>query len=144
MLKMSQINHIRDMARNGYRISEIAKETGTDAKTVRKYLEIEDFSPEPPIKVKKDSKLDAYKATIIQWLTEDQKTWYKQHHTAKRVHDRLKEEEKCDASYSVVQRFIKEYRAEEADSHASCHRPQCASRFRGSHQRFHLLSLAGR
>ncbi len=113
MLKMSQINHIRDMARNGYRISEIAKETGTDAKTVRKYLEIEDFSPEPPIKVKKDSKLDAYKATIIQWLSEDQKTWYKQHHTAKRVHDRLKEEEKCDASYSVVQRFIKEYRAEE-------------------------------
>lgn len=43
MLKMPTINCIRDMSNSGYRISEIAKKMGLDRKTVRKYLEQEDF-----------------------------------------------------------------------------------------------------
>ena len=51
MLAMSQINHIKDLSNCGYRISEISKETGTDPKTIRKYLSQEDFSPAPPVTV---------------------------------------------------------------------------------------------
>ena len=49
MLTMSQINDIRDLSRMGYPISRISSLTGVDRKTVRKYLEQEDFSPGPPV-----------------------------------------------------------------------------------------------
>ena len=49
MLTMSQINDIRDLSRKGYGISKISSLTGKDRKTVRKYLEQDDFSPEPPV-----------------------------------------------------------------------------------------------
>ena len=47
MLTMSQINDIRDLGRMGYKIQKISDLTGRDRKTVRKYLEQDDFSPEP-------------------------------------------------------------------------------------------------
>jgi helix-turn-helix domain of resolvase len=43
MLSMSDINHIRDLYQGGYKISEIHKKTGADPKTIKKYLEKEDF-----------------------------------------------------------------------------------------------------
>ena len=45
MLKMSQVNYIRDLSNSGYRIAEISKKLKLDRKTVRKYLNQEDFSP---------------------------------------------------------------------------------------------------
>ena len=38
MLKMSQINHIRDLSKCGYNVSEIHRKTGADHKTIEKYL----------------------------------------------------------------------------------------------------------
>ena len=107
MLNMSHINHIRDLAMQGYQISEIEAETHHDHKTIQKYLEMEDFSPTVPLSVIKPSILDPYKPTILKWLDEDRKHWYKQHHTAKRVFDRLIGEEGFNGSYDTVQRYIK-------------------------------------
>ena len=90
MLAMSQINHIKDLSNCGYRISEISEKTGSDPKTIRKYLSQEDFSPEPPVVKQFPSKLDPFKPVIQEWLDEDKKHWRKQHHTAKRVYERLK------------------------------------------------------
>ena len=49
MLKMSQVNSIRDLSKSGYRVADIAKKLGIDRKTVRKYLGKDDFSPRPPV-----------------------------------------------------------------------------------------------
>jgi transposase len=82
-----------------------------DEKTVRKYLKQTDFSPTKPVKKEVSSKLDPYKAQILQWLEDDKRTWYKQKHTAKRIHERLKEhDETYDCSYLLVQRFVKKQR----------------------------------
>jgi transposase len=89
MLTMSQIHSIRQLKQNGYRNSEIAKKENVDAKAVRKYLEREDFSPEPPTVTEKASILDPYKGIIHSWLEEDKKHWRKQKHTAQRVFARL-------------------------------------------------------
>ena len=97
MLKMSQVNYIRDLSNSGYRIAEISKKLKLDRKTVRKYLNQEDFSPTPPVKHPVPSKLDPYKPKILEWLAEDQHVWQKQQHTAKRILDRLREEEGFDA-----------------------------------------------
>lgn len=112
MLTMSQINHIKDLNGCGYRISEISKKTGSDPKTIRKYLSQEDFSPTPPVVNERPSKLDPFKKIIQDWLREDQQHWRKQHHTARRIHERLKEECGFTGSYSIVQRYVKKCRAE--------------------------------
>ena len=112
MLKMSQINSIRDLSKSGYRIADIAKKLGIDRKTVRKYLEEDDFSPQPPVQAAQPSKLDPYKPMIRQWLHKDQYHWHKQHHTAKRIFDELKEKTDFDGSYSIVQRYVKSIRHE--------------------------------
>ena len=110
MLNMSQINDIKDLAKKGHRISEIARKTGRDPKTITKYLEMDDFSPKPPSIKRSKSILDPYKPYITEWLEEDKKHWRKQHHTAKRVYDRLCDEKEFAGSYSVVQRYMKDLR----------------------------------
>ena len=111
MLTMSQINHIKDLSNCGYRISEISEKTGADPKTIRKYLSQDDFSPKPPITQEKPSKLDPFKPVIHEWLEEDKKHWRKQHHTAQRVYERLREEHGYTGSYSIVQRYLKKCRS---------------------------------
>ncbi len=111
MLKMSQINYIRDMYNCGLKIGEIAKKAHVDVKTVRKYLAMEDFSPQPPKLTHRPSILEPYKEIINEWLAEDAKVWHKQHHTAKRIYDRLVEEKGFAGSYSVVQRYVKKVRS---------------------------------
>lgn len=110
MLKMSQVNYIRDLHNSGCRISEITRETGVDPKTIRKYISKDNFSEKPPIKTTHQSILDEHKQTIDAWLEEDKKSWYKQKHTAKRVYDRLVDECGYTGSYSVVQRYVKKMR----------------------------------
>lgn len=108
---MSQINHIKELARLGYRPGEISKKTEIDIKTIKKYLAIDDFSPVPPFKAKQILKIEKYKWVIDQWLEDDKKNWFKQRHTAKRILDRLREEyPEFDGSYSVVQRYVKSTR----------------------------------
>ena len=113
MLTMSQINHIKDLSNCGYRISEISQKTGADPKTIRKYLSQDDFSPEPPVEKQLPSKLDPFKPIIQEWLEEDKKHWRKQHHTAKRVYDRLVKEHGYEGSYNLVQRYMKKCRTQQ-------------------------------
>lgn len=110
MLKMSHINYIRDLHNCGFKIGEIAEKSHVDPKTVRKYLAMEDFSPQPPKIANKPSILDPFKDFIHTCLDDDAKVWHKQHHTAKRIYDRLVEEQGFPGSYSVVQRYVKKIR----------------------------------
>lgn len=108
---MSQIQDIIDMSKEGHSVAEISREIKVDEKTVRKYLKQDDFSPRPPEKTQRSSKLDPYKHLIAKWLEEDQTRWRKQRHTAKRIHNRLKGESPgYNCSYNMVQRYVKEAR----------------------------------
>lgn len=110
MLTMSQINNIRDLGKLGYPISKIASITGADRKTIRKYLEQEDFSPKPPVPKTRTSIVTPYIDIITEWLEEDQKHWRKQRHTAKRIHERLRDEYGFTGSYDSVQKFVQKIR----------------------------------
>lgn len=107
---MSQINDIRDLSKKGYSISKISSLTGMDRKTIRKYLEQDDFSPEPPVTKSRTSIVAPYLDIITEWLEEDQKHWSKQRHTAKRIHERLQEEYGFTGSYDSVQKFVQKIR----------------------------------
>lgn len=106
---MPEVNSIKDMARSGQRVAGIARELSIDEKTVRKYLQQEDFSPRLPEEATRPSKLDPHKGLINKWLEEDQGNWHKQRHTAKRIHDRLKAESPgYECAYNAVQRYVKD------------------------------------
>ena len=108
MLTMDQVHDIRiRFYEKGQNISKIAKDLGLDWKTVRKYVDMEDFnSPvkKSPADYRICPKLDPFKETIDQWLEDDRKAPRKQRHTAKRVFVRLKETfpETFDCSYRTV------------------------------------------
>ena len=116
---MSQVNSIRDLRKEGYPVARIAREMSVDEKTVRKYLAMEDFSPKAPTGETRSSKLDPYKETIQEWFAEDERTWYKQRHTAMRIHERLSESfPDFDCSYVTVQRYVKSARASRSKTRA--------------------------
>lgn len=90
MIGMSTILSIRRRCADGDSVAEVAREEGVSEPTVRKYRDMEDFSPQPAKRRKpRPSKLDPYKATIDSWLVEDRKRRAKQRHTATRIFDRL-------------------------------------------------------
>jgi len=117
MLAMDQIHHIRALYyEQGYNISEIAKATNHDWKTVAKYIDMEDFnetSPLPALQKQICPKLDPYKSLIDSWLEEDKKHHRKQRHTARKIYDRLAAEVSgFDCSYRLVAEYVK-HRKEE-------------------------------
>ena len=112
MLNMTQINLIRDLAKSGYKISEIHEMTKADPKTINKYLEKDDFSPEPPVKQNRRSIVAPFQEKITEWLEADKDEWPKQRHTAKRIFERLRDEEGYKGSYDAVQKYVQKLRRE--------------------------------
>jgi transposase len=118
MLKMSQVETIKDLQAKGLGPVAIAERLNITRKTVSKYMATDEFQEKPTAqKEVQPSKLDPFKPLIRKWLEEDRKNRYKQRHTAMRIHKRLMTE--CigyDASYPLVQRYVKslrEYRYQE-------------------------------
>jgi transposase len=113
MLTMSHICKIRDLANQGKSITEIIEETGFSYKTVRKYLDKEDFSEEIPIKVYKPSILDPYKAEIEKLIDDNKDSWRKQQLTSRRIYNLLvKRHGEVEFGYSTVNRYVKKYKKE--------------------------------
>ena len=105
---MTQIEMVKELQAKGFGPVEISSRLRIDRKTVRKYMEQEDFSPSRSQTRVMVSNLDPYKETILSWLDEDKRNRYKQRHTAKRVHQRLKDQfpDKFSCSYETVLRFV--------------------------------------
>ena len=66
----------------------------------------------PPVATSRTSIVTPYIDIITEWLEEDQKHWSKQHHTAKRIHERLQKEHGFTGSYDSVQKFVKKIRSD--------------------------------
>lgn len=115
---MEQVHHIKKLYRQKEKsISDIARVTGHDRKTIRKYLQQEDFSVPRPIRTVRRSKTDAYRKIVKEWLQNDQKAPRKQRHTARRVFHRLQELEaqngrELDLSERSVRTLVKQLRVE--------------------------------
>ena len=110
MLRMNQIDEIKELQRQGLGPKEIAGRLNLNRKTVAKYMKVEDFNGVLSGKKASVSKLDPWKPKIDEWLAEDRRMRFKQRHTAKRVHERLLAEygEAYRSSYPLVQRYLKE------------------------------------
>lgn len=119
MLGLEKIAAIKDQASMGKSVSEIARALGVDRKTVRKYVEKEDFNHtvEDEVRKQRGSKLDPYKDEIRGLLHEQSQgnLFNKQRWTAKRMHEYLwkdKGHEDLKDSYQLVQRYMQKLRKE--------------------------------
>ena len=110
---MSKQEEIIDLRARGHTITQIAKVLGIDRKTVRRHLSRDDFSPVFPVKEKRTSKLDPYKEIIDSWLEEDKLVFHKQHHTAARIHERLRDEYGLVCGITIVQQYVRQKRLSE-------------------------------
>lgn len=113
MLTMTQVDSIREMYyEQGKNISEVARISKSDRKTVRKYIEKADWnaSPSEPKAKENHPKLAPYKKEIDKWLEDDRLAKRKQRHTARRVYDRLVEIYGKDfvCSYRTVAGYVAE------------------------------------
>ncbi len=123
---MEQIYHIRyEYNISGKSLRQIARETGHDRKTVKKYVSQNDFNQEKKVKRKRKRKSDAYRAQIRTWLIEDERAPRKQRHTAHRIYLRLKEESKKSGkplaiSERTVRRLVAELRRELVQNELVC------------------------
>lgn len=116
MTTMDQIHRIRDLYfGQDMSLTEIARIENLDWRTVRKYVDKEDFNEDPPKPddERHSSKLDPFKPIIDKWLEDDRKAPRKQRHTAKRVHRRLKSEVAgYDCSYRLVAAYVADRKKE--------------------------------
>lgn len=92
MKSMEQVHPIKELQLQEKGPYQIAKELNMDPKTVRKYMDMEGFSPPKPATRVRESNLDPFKPTINQWLLEDELNRPKQRHTVKRVYNRSRKE----------------------------------------------------
>ncbi len=112
---MPDIDAIRRMDREGASVAAISRATGHDPKTVRKYVDMDDFSPKPPERQKRPSVLDPYKPFIDDILEQDTRVWRKQRHSTTRIFERLRDERGYDGGLTVVSTYVARRRREIAE-----------------------------
>lgn len=108
---MTEVHHIRKLYfEEGKSMTEVSRRTGRDRKTIRTYLDREDWNEAPPRLVRDADfpKLEPYKGDIDGWLFEDKRAKRKQRHTARRVYDRLVEKYRGEftCSYRTVAGYV--------------------------------------
>jgi len=104
MLKMEEFLLIRDLYNKGLNISEIARETGFDRKTVRKYIAAR-TPPTAQTRTSKPSKLDEYREYIQQRITEYPLS-------AARIYREIVDKG-FTGKYTIVKNYIREIRPKE-------------------------------
>jgi transposase len=95
---MEAVMDIRSLAKQGYSIRAIARMSGLNFRTVKKYLQ---KGVVPRYKaVKRQSKLEAFKGLIDGWLSQ-------QNYQASRIEELLRKQG-YNGSYNTVQRYVKQ------------------------------------
>lgn len=111
MIRMDQYEFIRTAHRvYNKSIRQIQKETGHSRVTIRKVLQGE-FADYKQRSVQAYPVLDFHRDTIERWLREDLESPKKQRHTARRIYNRLVEEQGFSGSEVNVRRFVRLARA---------------------------------
>lgn len=117
MLAVAEINYIRHEAeRKDCSYSEIAKRTGKDPRTVKKYVEMDDFSPKVKPKQKRPAPvMEPVKEILDEWIMEDFSLKKKFRRTAKRMWEQLKEKYSFKGSDRAIRDYVSKRKKELLD-----------------------------
>lgn len=105
----------RDREREGLSIRALARRHGVHRRAVRQAL----ASPLPPLRKRPEGrpapKLGAYRPLIDEWLLADREAPRKQRHTAKRIWQRLVDEQGAEVAETTVRDYVRRRRRELGD-----------------------------
>ena len=112
MLTITQVHYIRKLYFDkGKSITEIEKATGHNYRTIKKFIECEDFNEVPKIKTRK-TKSDLIRPFVRSILEEDKNKKKKYRHTAKVIYQRALAEKPdlCQISSRTMRSIVSEER----------------------------------
>lgn len=107
MLKVPQQQYIRYLREvDGCGIQEIADRVGVTWRSAKKYADRDDWNEPVHKKHRTRSVLGPFTEIIDTWLQEDESLPRKQHHTARRVFHRLRDEHGFDGGERTVSYYV--------------------------------------
>lgn len=112
VISMAEQKYIKKLYEDGMSKSEIQRRTKLNYRTVCKYADKEDWNDvgQPNLDPESYPVLGKFIPIIDEWLEGDTRVPRKQRHTAKRIYDRLREEEGYTGGYSSVKRYVRKKR----------------------------------
>lgn len=109
---MEQFERIRrDHREEGVSIRELARRHSVHRRAVRQAL-VAAIPPPRAVRPRPAPAIGPHAVTIRRWLTEDQAVHRKQRHTARRIWERLLDEQGADVAESTVRRYVRKARRE--------------------------------
>jgi len=114
MLQVDEIKYIRyEVNSKGHNYSNVARRTGTDYRTVKKYADMDEFQPVKRQKKRQPSPvMDPVKDLVDQWLKDDMKKKRKYRRTAKRIWQLLQTEVSFRGSERTVRAYVSKRKKE--------------------------------
>ncbi len=114
----------RDREREGLSIRALAERHGVHRRTVRQALAAALPPPRKQAEVRPAPKLGRYRPLIDSWLLADREAPRKQRHTAKRIWQRLVDEQGADVAETTVREYVRHRRRELGDPVDEVYVPQ--------------------
>jgi len=110
VLKMEEQIYLAGLSRyEGCSLKEIEERTGRNYRTVKKYVEMEDWNEGKKPRKKRAEGIEPLKETIDEWLKEDQKRNRKYRRTGTKIYNDLKADEKLSKLLTVGKQTVLNY-----------------------------------
>jgi transposase len=110
VLEVDKQTYLSGLSRyEGLSLREIAERTGHDFRTVKKYVDKEDWNEGRKPRKQRESRLDPLKPVIDEWILEDQKRGRKYRRTGTKIYNDLRADEELSKLLRVGDQTVRNY-----------------------------------